>query len=343
MPLGVAPTFIINNKHLVVPMATEEPSVIAAASSAGKLIAGAGGFIAHTTSNIMIGQVQIVDLDDVSVAFNLITEQRDELITIANEFCSSMATRGGGVINIEPRIVNQRNPTLTSSSDFLVVHIHMNVCDAMGANAINTVSEGLAPHLAKITSGRIGLRILSNMCLERRAATSFRIPFSHLAWKGLDGAIVAQRIVEAYEFAESDPFRAVTHNKGIMNGIDAVAIATGQDWRAIEAAAHAYACRHGYYGSITSYTIDGDALVGTLEMPIAVGTVGGSLKAHPMYKTNLKMLGSPNSQQLAQIIASVGLAQNFAALRALATEGIQKGHMQLHARKYRNDPIAIAA
>lgn len=278
--------------------------------------------------------MQIVDLPDVMTACQIVNKNRDTLISAANAFCASMQARGGGVIDIVPRVVEKR----TLSEAFLVVHIQMDVCESMGANVVNTVAEGVAPAIVELVGGRAALRILSNMCLERRASSSFRIPFDALSWKGVHGATVAKLIVEAYEFAESDPFRAATHNKGIMNGIDAVAVATGQDWRAIEASAHSWACRNGYYGSITSYALDGDALVGSIEMPIAVGVKGGALHTHPVYRFTMELLGGPSSADLAQIIVSVGLAQNFAALRALAVEGIQRGHMSLHARN-----IAVAA
>jgi len=319
-------------------MAIEEASVIAAASGAAKLIASGGGFVAESTHNVMTGQVQIVNVSDVATACRILTEQKQELIDAANKFCVSMTKRGGGVIDVIVRVISSRNDS-QRHREFLVVHINVDVCEAMGANIVNTICEGITPDLlARIDSGTAGLRILTNMCLERRTRSTFSLPTHLLACKGFSGQEVAELIVDAYNFAESDPYRAATHNKGIMNGIDAVALATGQDWRAIESSAHSYACRNGYYGSLTSYRIEGSVLIGTLEIPISVGTKGGALQTHPVYKFAQDLLGRPSAQVLAQVIVSVGLAQNFAALRALATEGIQRGHMSLHARN-----LAVAA
>jgi hydroxymethylglutaryl-CoA synthase len=217
----------------------------------------------------------------------------------------------------------------------VVVNVDVDVCNAMGANLLNTVAEGLAPHLAKLTGARTGLRILTNLCEQRRTTAVFRIPLADMGWKGLDGRHVAERTLESYHFAVDSTPRAVTHNKGIMNGVDAVAIATGQDWRAIEAAAHAYAARDGHYAPLSHFSIDEatQEFCGWMEIPISLGTVGGSLRSHPVYGCALALLGHPDAETLAQVFVAAGLAQNFAAMRALATEGIQAGHMKLHARK----------
>lgn len=335
LPLGVVPVFMLNGRHYMVPMCVEEPSVIAAASSASKLISEAGGFHGVSTPNIMIGQLQVVDFANMSAvaeAARLIMERKNELIAHANLYCSSMVKRGGGVRDINVR-------TLPGKT-WIVVHVHVDVCEAMGANIVNTVVEGVGPVVAEITGGRVGLKILSNLCLGRRTKVCFKIPLEQMAWKGVKGRVVAERILEAFEFAEIDPFRATTNNKGIMNGIDSVAIATGQDWRAIEAAAHAYASISGRYTSLSRYYIDEalNAFVGSMEIPISVGTKGGALESHPSFKLSHDLLCHPTAQELSQIIVGIGLAQNFAAMRALAIEGIQKGHMALHARN-----IAISA
>mmetsp|Transcript_10713 Transcript_10713/g.14882 ORF Transcript_10713/g.14882 Transcript_10713/m.14882 type:complete len:498 (-) Transcript_10713:367-1860(-) len=329
LPLGVAPNFVINGSHYIVPMAVEEPSVIAAASSIAKLVSENGGFKAKSTENIMTSQVQLLEVnaDD---ACKIISENRAELIAAANQFCQSSVKRGGGVRDIYPRFIM---PRLDPSRDpYVVVHIDVDVCEAMGANIVNTVAEGIAPRLADLVGGRPALRILSNLCLKRRSGAAFRLPFDSLSWKGVKGETVAERVIEAYMFAEDDPYRAATHNKGVMNGIDSAAIAMGQDWRAIEASCHAAAAMGGSYGSMTKYSIDNGYLVGKLEMPMSCGSKGGALTTHPLYKLTHKLLGYPNAQTICQILVAVGLAQNFAAIRALAIEGIQKGHMNLHAR-----------
>jgi degradative hydroxymethylglutaryl-CoA reductase len=347
MPLGVAPTFVINGQHYVVPMCTEEPSVIAAASSTAKLVSIAsidGCFVASTTRNIMIGQVQLVDIADAKQAQQAIESEHDALIELANTFCTNMVKRGGGVIDLQVRIIEPRDTSrVVLNKPYIVVHVHVDTCAAMGANLINTIAEGISSRLAELASGRVALRILSNYCVDRRATSMFRIPVEKLAWKGATGMQVAERVLEAYYFASDDPFRAATNNKGAMNGMDAVAVATGQDWRAIEAAAHVHSSASGTYQPLAHYSIveckltDNDTapvkcLQGTIDIPISVGSVGGPLKTHPTYQFSHQLLGKPDAQQLAQIIVSVGLAQNFAAMRALAIEGIQKGHMALHAR-----------
>lgn len=335
LPLGIAPNLVLNGAHFVVPMCVEEPSVIAAASSTTKLIAQNGGFKGVSTANIMTGQIQILDLGDensLQAAKRLLESHMSDLIDIGNRFCPSMVKRGGGVKDLCVRLI--------PGKPWLVLHVQIDVCEAMGANIVNTVVEGMSPMVADLTGGRIGLKILTNLCANRRTKVAFSIPIKNMAWKGVSGRVVADRILEAYDFAASDPFRAATHNKGIMNGMDAVAIALGQDWRAIEAGAHAYAARSGQYGSLSHYFIDENSqcFVGSMEMPISVGTKGGALQSHSTYRFTHAMLGNPDAKTISQIIIAIGLAQNFAAIRALAIEGIQKGHMALHARN-----IAIAA
>jgi len=330
LPLGVAPNFVINGEHFIVPMAVEEPSVIAAASSIAKLVSENGGFRAKSTDNIMTSQVQILDVNDADAAVKTISENRSALIEAANAFCVSSVKRGGGVRDIYPRLIIPRvNP---QRDPYIVVHIDVDVCEAMGANIVNTIAEGIAPRLADLVGGRPALRILSNLCLKRRSGAAFRIPYDALSWKGVDGETVASRVMEAYLFAEDDPYRAATHNKGVMNGIDSAAIAMGQDWRAIEASCHAAAAHGGAYGSMTKYSMEDGYLLGKLEMPMACGSKGGALTTHPLYKLTHKLLGYPDAKSICQILVAVGLAQNFAAIRALAIEGIQKGHMNLHAR-----------
>lgn len=339
-------------------MAIEEPSVVAAASSAAKIIGSAGGgFFTSTSGNIMTAQIQLIDTRDIPRAIEKIGENRQRLLHLANEkSCPSMYKRGGGAIDIYCRVVTQAdcasrsnwyNPAndeleiraSSSNVKFLVVHVDIDVCEAMGANVVNSVAEGLSDEVCAITESSCGLRILTNFCTQRRARAAFEIPTAELGWKGVSGADVAHRIVEAYNFAAVDPFRAVTNNKGIMNGIDAVALATGQDWRAIEAGAHCYACRSGQYKSLSKYEIitrsDGiDVLQGSLELPMAVGSKGGALQTHPGYAVTRAILGDPSARTLSGIITAVGLAQNFAAVRAIAVTGIQHGHMALHARNF---------
>ena len=344
LPLAVAPTFVINGRHYVVPMCVEEPSVVAAASGIGKLVSEeGGGFSMETTDDVMIGQVQLLDLsaEDVDKCVATIVEHRADLVRQANMFCPSMVKRGGGVLDVA---AERREPRTPGRAATIVLFIRVNVCNSMGANIINTICEGISPYLTTLLAPynpRIGLRILSNLCTDRRAAASFRLPFSSLGYKGVEGGEVARRVVDAYNFALDDEYRAVTNNKGVMNGMDAVALATGQDWRALEAAAHAWAAVRwrfddryvkASYGPLAQYWIEGEHLCARCDIPISVGTVGGALSAHPVYAFALSLLGQPTAQQLAGVIVSVGLAQNFAAIRALAIEGIQKGHMSLHAR-----------
>lgn len=334
LPLGVATNFLINDREFLVPMAIEEPSVIAGASFMAKLARGAGGFHAETTEPLMIGQIQIMDVPDLEAAKTKILEHRDEILAEVDRVDPMILSLGGGARDLEIRIL-----TKTHAGPMLIVHIIYDTRDAMGANAINTAAERLSPMLESLSQGRVHLKILSNLADRRLAKVTCTIPTAALAFETFSGPTIRDGIIEAWAFAEADPYRAATHNKGIMNGVDAVVIATGNDWRAVEAGAHAYAARSGRYTSLSKWSADkaGD-LEGDLELPLAVGTVGGATRVHPLAKACLALMGVENARELAQVIAAVGLAQNLAALRALASEGIQRGHMSLHARQ-----IAIAA
>jgi hydroxymethylglutaryl-CoA reductase len=334
LPLGIAVNFVVNGRDVLVPMAIEEPSVVAGASFAAKLARAGGGFQANATAPEMIGQLQVLDTADPwSARFDLLAA-RDELLALANETDPVIIDLGGGARELEVRVL-ERTPV----GPMLVAHLIFDCRDAMGANVVNTACEALAPQIECITGGRVGLRILSNLADKRLARARCTVPVDALTFGDFPGERVAQGIVEAGAFAAADPYRATTHNKGIMNGVDAVVIATGNDWRAVEAGAHAYAARSGHYTSLSTWARDAEgSLVGTLEMPLAVGIVGGATRVHPTARLALKILGVQTARELAEIIAAAGLAQNLAALRALATEGIQRGHMRLHARQ-----VAIAA
>jgi hydroxymethylglutaryl-CoA reductase len=334
LPLGVALNFIVNGREVLIPMAIEEPSVVAGASFMARLARAGGGFQAHTTPPEMIGQMQILDAPDLASARLTILEQKEQLLAEAAGIDPVLHRLGGGPRDLEVHLVEQ-----SPIGPFLVTHLIYDVRDAMGANAVNTAAERLAPKLEAITGGRVHLRILSNLADRRLARTRCTIPLAELAFDEYTAEEVRDGIIAAWAFAAADPYRAATHNKGIMNGVDAVVIATGNDWRAIEAGAHAYAARNGRYTSLSTWGKNamGD-LVGTLEMPMAVGIVGGATRVHPTARAALKLMGVSTASELAEIIVSVGLAQNLAALRALATEGIQRGHMSLHARQ-----VAIAA
>ena len=329
LPLGIAQHFIINGKPVLVPMAIEEPSVIAGVSYMAKLAQAGGGFRASATAPEMIGQIQLLDLSDLAAAEALILMHKDELLASLHGLHPTIEALGGGAKDLQVRQIAS-----SPIGSFLVVHLIYDVRDVMGANAVNTAAERLAGPLEALTGGRAHLRILSNLADRRLAKSEVTIPTSVLAFGAFSGEQVRDGILEAWAFAAVDPYRAATHNKGIMNGIDAVVIATGNDWRGVEAGAHAYASRSGCYTSLSLWekAKNGD-LHGTLELPMAVGITGGSTQAHPVARANLKLLGAKSSGELAGIIASVGLAQNLAALRALATEGIQRGHMRLHARQ----------
>lgn len=334
LPLGVAANFLVNGRDVLVPMAIEEPSVVAGASFMAKLARAGGGFFAHASEPHMIGQLQIVDVVDVHSARIRLLENKARLLELANQVDPVLIKFGGGARDLEVRVIEQ-----SPIGAFLAAHLIYDTRDAMGANAINTACETLAPTIEQISGGRVHLRILSNLADRRLARARCAIPVEALAFDQYSGEWVRDGIVAAYAFAAADPYRAATHNKGVMNGIDAVVIATGNDWRAIEAGAHAYAARSGRYTSLSTWAVDGaGALAGTLELPMAVGIVGGATRVHPTAQAALALMGVTTARALAEIIVSVGLAQNLAALRALATEGIQRGHMSLHARQ-----VAIAA
>ena len=329
LPLGVALNFVVNGREVLVPMAIEEPSVVAGASFMAKLARAGGGFQATSSEPQMIAQLQVLDLADPDDARRRVLDHRAEILAEVDTVDPVIAGLGGGARDLEARILRE-----TAVGPMLIVHLIVDVRDAMGANAVNTAAERLAPRLEQLTGGRVHLRILSNLADRRLATSRCRIPASTLAFGDFSGERVRDGIVEAWAFAEADPYRAATHNKGIMNGVDAVVIATGNDWRAIEAGAHAYAARSGRYTSLSRWSAGSDgALEGELEMPMAVGTVGGATRVHPVARAALELMGVTSARHLAEIIVSVGLAQNLAALRALATEGIQRGHMGLHARQ----------
>ena len=334
LPLGIATNFVINGREMLIPMAVEEPSVVAGASFMARLAREGGGFTAEADEPRMIGQIQIMDLPDLPAAGKALLAHKAEILAAAGEADPVLVRAGGG-----PRDLEIRTFESSFCGPFLVLHLIVDVRDAMGANAVNTACEQVAPLVERITGGRVRLRILSNLADRRLARARCAIPLEALAFEGWSGEAVRDGILEAYAFAAADPYRAATHNKGIMNGVDAVVIATGNDWRAVEAGAHAYAARKGTYTSLSRWEGDGEGkLAGYLELPVATGIIGGSTRVHPVAKAALRILGVGTARELAEVIASVGLAQNLAALRALATEGIQQGHMRLHARQ-----VAIAA
>jgi hydroxymethylglutaryl-CoA reductase len=334
VPLGVALNFTVNGKDYIVPMAVEEPSVVAAASYMAKIVRGCGGFRASCTDPIMRAQIQILGVADPHGAAQRLLAARAELMTLANSRDKVLIGLGGGCRDIEVHHFDD-----TPVGPMMVLHLLVDVRDAMGANTVNTMAEMLAPRVAAIAQGEVRLRILSNLADRRLVRASATISPQALTTDTLDGTDVAQGIVEACALALVDPYRAATHNKGIMNGIDPVVVATGNDWRAIEAGAHAYAARSGRYTSLTRWERDAAGhLVGSIELPMALGLVGGATRTHPAAQAALALLDVQSSGELAMITAAVGLAQNLAALRALATEGIQRGHMSLHARN-----IAITA
>ncbi len=338
LPLGIAANFLVNGRDYLIPMAVEEPSVMAAISHAAKLIRAGGGFRAESTDPVMIGQMQVLDVPDLEAARRAVLNQRAELMALADSYSDSIVRYGGGARDIEARPFAE-----TPVGPMLVVHLLFDTRDAMGANTINTAVEAIAPRVAELTGGRVVLRILSNLADRRTTTARGIIPADALTQPDLPGGTVARLIAEANAFAIVDPYRAATHNKGIMNGIDALCIATGNDWRAIEAGAHSYAAHHsrnpGSYSALTDWHVNenGD-LAGEITLPLAVGTVGGATKVHPTARVAMKILGVQSARELSEVMASVGLAQNLAAIRALATHGIQRGHMRLHARQ-----IALAA
>ena len=329
MPLGLGMNLFVNKREYIVPMVVEEPSVIAALGSANKLIRQTGGFKAKASDPILIGQIQIVNLGDIDKAKKAILKHKREIISLANSFHPNMVARGGGARDLELHV----HPLPSRGRQMLVVHLLVDTRDAMGANLVNGMCEGVAPLIESVTGGSVFLRILSNLTDRSLVRASCRIPVAALAGRGYSGEEARDGIVVAADFAEVDPYRAATHNKGIMNGIDPLAIATGNDWRAIEAGAHAYAARGGRYTSLTRWSVaDNGDLCGEIEIPIKVGIVGAPLESNPTVALNLRLLGVESAMELGEVMASVGLAQNFAAIRALATEGIQRGHMTLHAR-----------
>ncbi|RLF03653.1 MAG: hydroxymethylglutaryl-CoA reductase, degradative, partial [Thermoprotei archaeon] len=321
-PFAVAVNFLINNKDYIVPMVIEETSVVAAASNAAKVMRRDGGIKATTTGPVMIGQIQLVDVKDPWYTRMVILDHKDEIMRIANEQDPILVKLGGGAKDVEVRVID------TPKGPMVITHLIVDVRDAMGANAVNTMSDKVAPFIERITGGKVYLRIISNLAVKRLVRAWVRV-----YKEDIGGEEVVDGIINAWAFAAGDPYRAATHNKGIMNGVIAVALATAQDHRAIEAGAHAYAARTGRYLPLSVWEKDENGnLVGSLEMPMAVGLVGGATRVHPIARIALKILGVKTASELSEIMGAVGLAQNFAALRALATEGIQKGHMRLHAR-----------
>lgn len=330
LPLGLGLNLTVNDRDYIVPMAVEEPSVVAAVSFAAKIVREAGGFTGEADEPLMVGQIQVTRYGDPTQASQRILAAREQILALANSFHPQMVRRGGGAKDIEVRVLPA--PEGPRGEPLLVVHVIIDTQEAMGANLINTVAEGVAPLIEQITGGKVYLRILSNLADRRLARAMCRIPVPLLADFEMPGEVIAEGIAQASRFAQADPYRAATHNKGVMNGIDSVAIATGQDWRAIEAGAHAFACREGQYRPLSNWFLEEGHLVGRIELPLALGTVGGSIKIHPGVQVALKLMRTSSARELATVFAAVGLAQNFAALRALGSVGIQKGHMALHAR-----------
>jgi hydroxymethylglutaryl-CoA reductase len=361
LPLGIGVNFLINDRDYLIPMVVEEPSVVAAVSFAARLARTGGGFRTGSTEPVMIAQIQLLDVPDAVAAESAILAEKATLLKQADT-SPSITARGGGPVDIVVRHLPQ-----TPTGPMLIVHLLFDTRDAMGANAVNTAAETIAPTVEQLSGGRALLRILSNLTDQRRAWAEVAIPAASFATETLSGEEVIENIAHANAFAVADPYRAATHNKGILNGIDAVALATGNDWRAIEAGAHAYAARDGQYRALTDWRVEdfgfsildfrlaeqtvvaenpkskiqnpkSKILYGRLELPLAVGIVGGATRSHPVAQVALKILGIQSARELSEVMAAVGLAQNLAAIRALATEGIQRGHMALHARQ-----VAVAA
>jgi hydroxymethylglutaryl-CoA reductase len=332
LPNAVAVNFLINGEERVVPMVVEEPSVVAAVSNVARMARETGGFTAETDPSVMIGQVQLMSVRDPERCVATLREALPRLCEIARAVHPRLADYGGGPRDMEVRHLVYEEPGY-AREDMVVLHFHLDCVDAMGANMVNTVAEHLAPHLESMTGETVGLRILTNLADRRLARASVTLRPELLGTSDMAGHEVAERVVKAWRFAWADPYRAATHNKGVMNGIDAVAIATGNDWRAIEAGAHAYAARDGQYRPLTTWRLGKDgALNGAIEVPLQLGIIGGGIRVHPTVRANLRMLGVNTAGELAAITAAVGLAQNLGALRALATDGIQLGHMRMHAR-----------
>jgi hydroxymethylglutaryl-CoA reductase len=326
-PFGIALNVTVNDRDRLVPMVVEEPSVIAAASNAARMVRKRGGFRAEMTESLMIGQVQVYDVPDPDGAARRVDAASAELLQRAEQAAPGLLPYGGGPRALEVRQLGE---------NMLVVHVLVDCRDAMGANMVNSIAEAIGPRVAELAHGGLGLRILSNLCDRRRVTVTARVRGPDLLGRSLavdhDPSAVIDAIVQASQFAEADPYRAATHNKGIMNGVDPVVLATGNDWRAVEAGAHAYAARSGRYRPLAIWRRDGDELTGELDIPLALGTVGGTARVHPGARLALELLGVTTADELAMTAAAVGLASNLAALRALATEGIQRGHMALHAR-----------
>jgi len=322
LPMGLAFNFKINNKDYIIPMVIEEPSVVAAASNAARMARKHGGFHSENVQSVMISQIQVTNIKDIETAKKLISDNKDKILKIANEQDPILNELGGGALDLELRELNTRKGKM------LIIHLLVNVLDAMGANVVNTMAEAVSPFIEELTKGKIYLRILSNLATHRIAKSKATFDKELLG-----GPEVVEGILNAYEFAAADPYRATTHNKGIMNGIVALTMATGNDTRAIESGAHAYASLSGQYSPLTKFELDPNGnLVGEIEVPLALGIIGGMTKIHPMARIALKILNVESANELSQVCAALGLAQNVAALRALASEGIQKGHMALHSR-----------
>jgi len=328
LPLGIGVNFLINNRDYLIPMAIEEPSVVAAASYAAKMVRDGGGFHTSSTLPIMVGQIQVVGVKDPYAAKMRVIQAKEEVLKKANEQDPVLVSAGGGARDLDAKVIN------TTQGPMLIAELHVDCRDAMGPNAVNTMAEAIAPTIEKVTGGRVYLRIVSNLATKRLVR----------AWcivlkEAVGGEKVVDGIVNAYAFAAADPYRAATHNKGILNGIIAVIIATCNDHRAVEAGAHAYAVKNGHYGALSTWerNKDGD-LVGSIELPMAVGLIGGAVRTHPIAKIAVKILDVKTANEFGEVLAAVGLAQNLGALRALASEGIQRGHMSLHAKN-----IAVAA
>jgi len=329
LPLALGLNFLINDKAYAIPLVVEEPSIVAALSSAAKIARAGGGFRVESSEPILIGQIQVVDVPHPQRAKAALLQRKSEILNLANSLHPNMVARGGGAKDLQVLI----HPSSGQRGDMVVAHLLVDTCDAMGANLVNTMCEGVASLVENIAEGKVFLRILSNLTDRALVKARVSIPLDALAGRGFDGEQVRDGIILANEFASIDPYRAATHNKGIMNGIDAVALATGNDWRAIETGAHAWAARGSHYTSLTQWTQGEDgSLVGQLEIPIKVGIVGAPLQSNPTAGMNLRLLGVSSARELAEVMGAVGLAQNFSAIRALVTEGIQQGHMTLHAR-----------
>ena len=322
LPMGIACNFKINNKDYLIPMVIEEPSVVAAASNAAKIARKSGGFYSEKIRSIMFSQIQVTNIKNMNIAKENIEKNKDKILKIANEQDPILTSLKGGAFDLEIHEISTRKGTM------LIVHLLVDVLDAMGANVVNTMAEAVAPYIEEICEGEVFLRIVSNLAIHRLARC--KAVFNK---ELLGGDKVVEGIINAYEFALADPFRATTHNKGIMNGIVALTMATGNDTRAIEAGAHAFAALSGHYSPLTKFQVDSDGnLAGEIEIPLALGIIGGMTKIHPMARLALKILNIKSANELSQVAAALGLAQNVAALRALASEGIQKGHMSLHSR-----------